>query len=79
MLQDNNLRQEIIHKIETLPFEKLKEVDKLINEISKPESKKSKLLKFAGSWKEMNNDDFKALSMDLKKRRKNNNRRNRII
>ena len=27
MLQDNNLRQEIIHKIELLPLEKLKEVN----------------------------------------------------
>jgi hypothetical protein len=77
MLQDNNLRQELIHKIESLPFEKLKEVDKLITSLSKQESKKSKLLKFAGSWKDMNNNDFDNFIDDLKKRRKSN-RRSRI-
>jgi hypothetical protein len=79
MLQDNNLRQEIIHKIELLPLEKLKEVNKLVDILSSPENKKSKLLKFAGSWKDMKNEELNDLSQDLKNRRKNNNRRNRII
>lgn len=50
------LRNSLIHKIQHLSTDKLKEVINMLNKIESDFKSKNITLQFAGSWKEMNED-----------------------
>lgn len=67
----NNIMQEI----RQVPNEKLEEVYKFVKSLNKntsgKNSHKKDLMSYAGSWKDMNDEDFKDFIKETKRTRKN--------
>ncbi len=71
MHSNNKLRNSLVRKIQHLPAEKLKQVDKLLDEIKDQIDSKEKILQLAGSWRELDDEFFKDLTTNLHDNRNN--------
>lgn len=61
----NNLRNNLMQKIERLPADKLTEIDNLLRKIESQFKSKEKTLQLAGSWKDLDDDLFADLTEKL--------------
>ncbi len=71
MHPNNKLRNSFVRKIQHLTADKLKQVDKLLEEIEDQIDSKEKILKLAGSWRELDDEFFKDLTTNLYDNRNN--------
>lgn len=67
----NRLRNSLMRKIQNLSENKLTEVDNLLSRIENQIKSKEMTLKFAGSWKELDDDFFLDLTANLHQNRAN--------
>lgn len=75
MINDTQIRNRLLRKILRIPTEKLKEIDDFVAKLEVPANKKQKNLSFAGSWEDMDNTLFEALTDNLISNRQRNRRR----
>jgi hypothetical protein len=71
MINVQELKDRLKKRIDALPEEKLKTVSRFLESVEGGLSK-AKLLSFAGSWTDLDEDTFKELTTNLEARRKNN-------
>ena len=65
----NKLRNNLIRKIQQLPTDKLTEMNNLLDKFENQFQSKDKILKLAGSWKDLGADFFIDLTKKLHERR----------
>lgn len=68
-----DLKEKLKQRIDRLPEEKLNDVSRFIESLEK-ENNKTKVLSFAGSWSDMDDDTFNEL-INVINRRKNSRTR----
>ncbi len=71
MHSTDNLRNNLVKKIQSLPADKLMQVDALLHEIGKKAASKETTLSLAGSWKKMDDEFFNSLTSELHGNRNN--------
>lgn len=71
MHSTDNLRKNLVKKIQSLPADKLKQVDALLNDIEKNATSKETTLSLAGSWKKMDDEFLNSLTSELHNNRNN--------
>jgi hypothetical protein len=71
MHSTDNLRKNLVKKIQSLPADKLKQVDALLNDIEKNVTSKETTLSLAGSWKKMDDEFLNSLTSELHNNRNN--------
>lgn len=69
MAQDKKLRNRLIRRIQTLSKRKLMELSELLSGIETEMNSKEKTLRLAGSWKNLDEELFHDLTIDLHKNR----------
>jgi len=74
MMSINELKERLKRKIDNLSEDKLNDVS-LFMESLDTGNNKGKLLYFAGSWNDMDDETFNDLTQNLNDRRKNNRTR----
>jgi hypothetical protein len=72
---DNNLRDKVIHRINSLSRDKLENVDEYIDLLEGSEQSKQKILSSAGVWKDMDEDTFQSLTVHLHANRQQGSKR----
>ena len=75
MITDTQRRTQILRKVNRIPVDKLKELDDFVSKLEESVVRKSKILSFAGSWKNIDDAVFNALTNDLTSHRQRNRRR----
>ena len=75
MITDNQIRNQIVRRIQKIPSDKLKELQKFVDELENNTKKKTRALSYAGSWNDINESVFKNLTLDLIQNRQKNKRR----
>jgi len=75
MIEDAQIRQQIIRKIGRIPSSKLKDVNDYLSKLEQTTEKTSKILSYAGSWKSIDESTFNELTDNLIKNRNKNTRR----
>ena len=75
MITDTQRRTQILRKVNRIPVDKLKELDDFVSKLEGGVVRKSKILSFAGSWKNIDDAVFNALTNDLISHRQRNRRR----
>jgi len=70
MMSIRELKERLKKRIDSLSEDKLNDVSNFMESIEK-RNQKGKLLSFAGSWKDLEDEIFNDLSRDLEDRRKN--------
>ena len=74
-MNELHLRQRIFKMIKRVPSDKLSELLNHITKLEKSIEKQSKILSFAGSWKNIDDSAFDELTKDLITNRSRNSRR----
>jgi len=74
-MNELHLRQRIFKMIRRVPSNKLNDLLEYITKLEKSMEKKSKVLSFAGSWKNIDDSAFDELTKDLITNRSKNLRR----
>lgn len=72
---DNNLRDKLIHRINSLSRDKLENIDEYIDLLEGSEQSKQKILSSAGVWKDMDEDIFQSLTVHLHANRQQGSKR----
>lgn len=72
---ETQIRNRLVKRIQQIPSEKLKELEKFISKLEATTGKKEKNLSFAGSWSEMDDDLFGEFTENLIEKRQRNKRR----
>lgn len=67
----NRLRNSVIRKLQRLSTDKLTEISNILNTIESQLKSKDKTLKFAGAWKDLDNDFFTETTEKLHESRTN--------
>ena len=73
-IEDDSKAQTVLSLLKELPFVEIK-IKKAKNEDKTSQTRKERLLSFAGSWSDMPDNEFKEMITDFKKRRKNSGRK----
>jgi len=72
---ERNIYKSVLKKLSSIPIEYLDEVDKFLTTLSKDIDSKEKnrdnILKFAGSWNDMSDNDFEDYRKSIKDTRSN--------
>ena len=68
------LKERLIKKIENLSPEKLQDLSRFLESLE-TENNKMKILKYAGSWADLDGETFDELTNNLENRRKSNRTR----
>lgn len=72
---ERNIYKSVLKKLSSIPIEYLDEVDKFLTTLSKDIDSKEKnrdnILKFAGSWNDMSDNDFEDYRKSIKDTRNN--------
>jgi len=72
---DNHLRDKIIHRINSLSQDKLENVNEYIDMLEGTEQCKQKILSSAGIWKDIDEDVFQSLTVNLHANRQQGSKR----
>lgn len=75
MIADTQIRQQILRKIRRIPSNKLKDLNEYISKLEQTTEKSSKILSYAGSWKNIDESAFDELTGNLIINRSKNSRR----
>ena len=75
MIADTQIRQQILRKIRRIPSDKLKDLNDYLSKLEKTTEKSSKVLSYAGSWKDIEESAFDELTGNLITNRNKNSRR----
>ncbi|WP_020533019.1 hypothetical protein [Flexithrix dorotheae] len=75
MLTEIQRRNQILKRIHKIPNDKLEELERLISKLEKGITKKSKVLSYAGAWKDIDEEVFDELTVKLHQNRQKNRRR----
>jgi hypothetical protein len=67
MLKDKEIRKRIIKRLEKIPDERLNTVWQLVKEIETKNKKKAEILKYAGCWKDIDQEILNDLTFNLEK------------
>ncbi len=65
MIADTQIRQQILRKIRRIPSNKLKDLNEYISKLEQTTEKSSKILSYAGSWKNIDESAFDELTGNL--------------
>jgi hypothetical protein len=75
MTTDNQIRQQIFRKIRRIPSNKLNDLNEYLNRLDQSIDKSTKILSFAGSWNNIEEEAFVELTDKLISNRSKNIRR----
>lgn len=75
MITDKQRRNQIWSKVQKMPSDRLKKLHEYIKQLEKSSSGKRKVLSYAGTWKDLDNELFKELTDNLISNRQRNKRR----
>lgn len=75
MIADTQIRQQILHKIRRIPSNKLNDLNEYLSKLEQTTDKTSKILSYAGSWKNIDKSSFDEFTEDLILNRNKNSRR----
>ena len=75
MIIDTQIRNLILRRISRIPKDKLRELDEYVSKLEQGVSKKSRVLSFAGAWKDIDDSTFDDLTKNLINNRQKNKRR----
>lgn len=75
MSQPSNLKLTILAYLETFSVSKLHRVLRFVEQVDDEPGRKQRLLSFAGSWQQLDEDIFERLTTELKQRRDQDIRR----
>jgi hypothetical protein len=75
MITDTQRRMQILRKVNRIPVDKLKELDEFVSKLEEGIVKKSKVLSFAGSWRDIDDAVFDELTNNLINNRQRSRRR----
>lgn len=75
MIAETKIRNQILKKIERMSGEQLSKLDKYLKKLESRNTKKEKILSYAGAWKDMDDDIFREFTTELITRRQENKRR----
>ncbi|MCK9270661.1 MAG: hypothetical protein RBR47_14985 [Bacteroidales bacterium] len=75
MTTETKKRNQILKRIERMPEEQLTELDKYLKMPEAKNTKKSKVLSYAGAWKDLDDNIFREFTEELIVRRQENKRR----
>jgi hypothetical protein len=76
MITETKIRDKILKRINRIPVEQLTEVEKYLKMLESQNTKKKKILSYAGSWKDLDDEVFRQFTNELITRRQENKRRN---
>lgn len=69
MTKASKVKLEIIKKLEAFSLAKLSQVMAFVKNLDEDESRKTRVLSFAGSWKDLDQEIFDDLTVNLQKNR----------
>ena len=69
MLTESQKRNKLLTRIRRIPANKLQDLDDFISKIEDNTNAKSKILAFAGAWKDIDSDTLSDLTENLVKNR----------
>lgn len=69
MTTETKIRNQILRRIERIPEEQLLKLDKYLKKLESRNTKKDKILSYAGAWKDMDDDIFREFTDELITRR----------
>lgn len=69
MLKEKEIRKRILKRIEKMPVDKLDNVWKLLKNIENQNKNKADILSYAGCWKDIDQELFDDLTINLGERR----------
>ena len=69
MSQPSHLKLTILAYLETFAVPKLQRVLRFVEQVDDEPGRKQRLLSFAGSWQQLDEDVFERFTTDLKQRR----------
>ena len=69
MTTETKIRNQILKRINRIPVEQLSELDKYLEILEARNTKKSKVLSYAGAWKDMDDNIFREFTEELIVRR----------
>lgn len=75
MITESQKRNKLLSRIQKIPANKLQELDDFISKIEDNTNPKSKILSFAGAWKDIDSDTLSDLTENLVKNRERSSRR----
>lgn len=76
MITENQKRNRLLSRIQRIPANKLQELDDFVSKMEDNASAKSKILSFAGAWKDLDSQVLNDLTEDLVKNRERSGRKN---
>ncbi len=76
MITESQKRNRLLSRIQRIPANKLQELDDFISKMEDNMTAKSKVLSFAGVWKDPDSQMLNDLTEDLVKNRERSKRRN---
>ncbi len=71
MTTETKIRKQILKRIQQIPMERLSDLDEYLRKLEAQISKKKKVLSYAGTWKDLDEDVFRELTDGLISRREN--------
>jgi len=74
LIAETKIRNQILRRIEPMPGEQLSKLDKYLKKLEFQSSKKSKILSYAGAWKDLDDNIFREFTVELITRRALKNR-----
>jgi hypothetical protein len=75
MIAHTQIREQIIRKIRKIPSNKLNDLNDYLSKLEKATGKSTKILSFAGSWKDIDESLFNEFTSNLISNRNRNSRR----
>ena len=75
MITDTQRRTQILRKVNRIPVDKLKELDEFVSKLEEGIVRKSKILSFAGLWRDIDDEVFDELTNNLISNRQRSRRR----
>jgi hypothetical protein len=75
MTAESKIRNQILSRIKNIPGEHLSRIDKYLKKLESGNTRKKRILSYAGTWKDMDDDVLHQFTDELISRRKKNTRR----
>jgi hypothetical protein len=69
MIAETKIRNQILRRIERMTGEQLSKLDKYLKKLALEKTKKDRILSYAGTWKDMDDDIFREFTSELLTRR----------
>jgi len=75
MITESQKRNRLLSRIQQIPANRLQELEDFVSKMEETTKPKSKVLSFAGAWKDIDSRVLKDLTENLVKNRERNRRR----